>query len=120
MSHALQKAGKLQPSFLGRLIEARETHAADEEEAIKSFTDSELRGAGGSLYSAGQETTFSTEMIFVMAMLLAPEVQTRAHKEIDAVTGGARLPTFDDWEALPILKRVVYETFRLVRVAVKS
>jgi len=106
------KVGTSQPSFLGRLIEARETHAADEEEAIKSFTDSELRGAGGSLYSAGQETTFSTEIIFVMAMLLAPEVQTRAHKEIYAVTEGARLPTFDDWEALPIVERVVYETFR--------
>ena len=112
MSHALQKAGTLQPSFIGRLIEARETNAADEEEAIKSFTDSELRGTGGSLYSAGQDTTFSTETIFVMAMVLNPKVQIRAQKEIDDVTGGTRLPTFDDWKALPIVERVVYETLR--------
>jgi hypothetical protein len=46
----------MEPSFLGRLIKARETHDADEEEEeddIKSFTDGELRGTGGSLYSAG-------------------------------------------------------------------
>ena len=92
-------------------------NVADEEEAIKSFTDNELRGTGGSLYSAGQDTTFSTETIFVMAMVLAPEVQTRAQKEIDTVTKGARLPTFDDWTALPIVERIVYETLRLVRVA---
>ncbi|KAE9381135.1 cytochrome p450 monooxygenase [Stipitochalara longipes BDJ] len=106
------KAGTLQPSFIGRLINARETRAADEEEAIKNFTDSELRGTGGSLYSAGQDTTFSTETTFVMAMVLAPEVQTRAQKEIDAVTKGARMPTFDDWAALPIVERIVYETLR--------
>ncbi|KAF8848659.1 cytochrome P450 [Acephala macrosclerotiorum] len=106
------KEGTLKPSFIGRLIEARETHEADEEEAIRSFTNADLRGTGGSLYSAGQDTTYSTEIIFVMAMVLAPNVQTRAQKEIDAVTGGTRLPTFDDWKALPIVERIVYETLR--------
>lgn len=102
------------------MIQARETHAADEDEAVKSFTDDELRGTGGSLYSAGQDTTFSTETIFVMAMVLTPEVQARAQKEIDALTKGARLPTFDDWAALPIVERIVYETLRSVRVTVIS
>jgi cytochrome P450 len=105
----------LEPSFIGRLIEARETHKADEEEAIKTFTNGELRGTGGSLYSAGQDTTFSTETIFVMAMVLTPEVQARAQKDIDAVTGGTRLPTFDDWKGLPIVERIVYETLRLTK-----
>jgi len=102
------------------LIEARETQEADEEEAIKSFTDGELRGTGGSLYSAGQDTTYSTETIFVMAMVLTPKVQARAQEEIDAVTGGTRLPTFDDWKTLPIVERIVYETLRLVRIAIIS
>ncbi|KAH8663471.1 cytochrome P450 [Tricladium varicosporioides] len=106
------KAGTLKPSFIGRLIEARETHKADEEDAIRSFTDGELRGTGGSLYSAGQDTTYSTEIIFVMAMVLTPKVQTRAQNEIDAVTGGTRLPTFDDWKKLPTVERAVYETLR--------
>jgi cytochrome P450 len=102
------------------LIEARETHEAYEEEAIENFTDGELRATGGSLYAAGQETTYSTEMAFVMAMVLTPKVQTWAQKEIDAVTGGTRLLTFDDWKALPIVERIVYETLRLVRIAIIS
>lgn len=81
---------------------------------MKSWTDAELRGAGGSLYSAGQDTTYSTETIFVMAMLLEPDVQKRAQKEVDAVTGGTRLPNFEDWKALPIVERLVHETLRYV------
>lgn len=110
----------MQPSFIGRLIEARETHEPDEDEAIKSFTNGELRGTGGSLYSAGQDTTFSTETVFVMAMVLTPKVQTQAQKEVDAVTGGRRLPSFDDWKELPIVERIVYEVLRLVRIAIVS
>jgi cytochrome P450 len=110
----------LEPSFIGRLIEAREIQKEDEEEAIRSFTEGELRGTGGSLYSAGQDTTFSTETTFVMAMVLTPKVQNQAQNEIDAVTGGTRLPTFDDWKALPIVERIVYETLRLVRIGVIS
>ncbi|KAH8749038.1 cytochrome P450 [Hyaloscypha finlandica] len=93
-----------------------ETHDADDDEEdeddIKSFTDGELRGTGGSLYSAGQETIYSAETIFVMAMVLTTDVQIRAQKEIDAVTRGIRLPTFSDWETLPIVERIVYETLR--------
>lgn len=124
----LQKAGTMEPSFLGRLIEARETHDAgeegeeeeEEEDDIKSFTDGELRGTGGSLYSAGQETTYSAETIFVMAMVLTPDVQIRAQKEIDAATRGIRLPTFSDWKTLPIVERIVYETLRWVRLEIIS
>ena len=94
------------------MIEARETQAADEEENIKSFSDAELWGTGGSLYSAGQDTTFSTIRTFVMGMLLSPNVQKQAQKDIDAVTGQKRLPTYDDWKAMPVVERIVYETLR--------
>jgi hypothetical protein len=106
--------------LIGNLIKARETHKGDEEEAIKSFTDGELKGTGGSLYSAGQDTTYSTETTFVMGMVLNPEVQSRAQKEVDAATGRARLPTFDDWTKVPIVERIIYETLRLVRIAIAS
>jgi cytochrome P450 len=109
-----QKAGIAKPSFMSRLIEARDKHAPDEEEAVKNFTDADLQGAGGVLYSAGQDTTYATETIFTMAMLLYPDVQIQAQKEIDAVTGRKRLPNFDDWKALPIIERMVYETLRYV------
>jgi len=45
-------------------------------------------------------------------MLLAPEVQVQARKEIDAVTRGKRLPNFDDWTAIPVVERIVHEAFR--------
>lgn len=110
----------MKPSFLGRLIEARETHKLDENEAIKSFTDNELKGAGASLYSAGQDTTYSTETVFVMGMLLNPKVQAQAQRDIEAVTGGERLPNFEDWDKLPIVERIVHESFRSARIAIIS
>ncbi|KAH8810743.1 cytochrome P450 [Xylogone sp. PMI_703] len=106
------KSGTVEPSFLGRLIKERETQELDKEKATKRFTDAELKGIGGVLYAAGQDTTHSATMVFVMGMILSPKVQTRAQKEIDALTGGARLPTFDDWKALPIIERIVHETLR--------
>jgi hypothetical protein len=53
-----------------------------------------------------------------MAMVLTPDVQIRAQKEIDAVTRGIRLPTFSDWKTLPIVERIVYETLRWVRIEI--
>lgn len=47
-----------------------------------------------------------------MAMVLNPKLQVQAQRDIDTVTGGTRLPTFDDWKALPIVERMVYETLR--------
>lgn len=106
------KAGTSRSSFIGRLMEARENSGADEEGAIEGFTDNEIKGAGGSLYSAGQETTFSTLTIFVMGMVLNSSVQSQAQKEIDAVTEGKRLPSYGDWKALPIVEWIVYESLR--------
>ncbi|RFU27388.1 hypothetical protein B7463_g8951, partial [Scytalidium lignicola] len=63
------KPGRSKPSFIGRLVEARKTCKTDKKEDIKYFTDAELKGTGGSLYAAGQDTTNSTMMIFVMAMV---------------------------------------------------
>jgi len=110
-----QKNGTAKPSLMARLIEARDNSDGEEEEAIKNFTDADLKGAGGVLYSAGQDTTFSSETVFVLGMLLAPDVQARAQKEIDAVTGGKRLPDYGDWKALPIVERIAYEALRYVK-----
>ncbi len=53
-------------------------------------------------------------------MVLTPDVQIKAQKEVDAVTGGERLPNFDDWKSLPIVERIVYETLRWVIIAITS
>ena len=56
--------------------------------------------------------TSSTLLVFVLAMLFNPDVQTRAQAEIDSVVGTARLPVFDDRPSLPYIDAVLRETLR--------
>ncbi|KAG6328499.1 hypothetical protein ID866_10590, partial [Astraeus odoratus] len=76
----------------------------DREEAIK--------GVAASSFLAGAETTFSTLLVFILAMVLFPEVQTKAQEEIDHVIGRQRLPDFNDRENMPYVEAVVLETLR--------
>ena len=48
-------------------------------------------------------------MVFVVAVLLHPEVQTMAQKELDAVTGRERLLTFEDRSKLPSVDAICKE-----------
>ncbi|KAH7884744.1 cytochrome P450 [Phlebopus sp. FC_14] len=63
-------------------------------------------------FAAASETTASTLLIFILAMVLNPEVQKRAQAEIDAVIGTVRLPTFEDRTSLPYVEAVLRETLR--------
>lgn len=47
-----------------------------------------------------------------MGMLLWPDVQKEAQRQVDAVTGGSRIPDFSDWESIPVIERLVYESLR--------
>ena len=49
---------------------------------------------------------------FFLAMLGRPEVQEKAHKELDAVVGSRRLPTFEDLDSLPYVTAIIKETAR--------
>ena len=53
----------------------------------------------------------------MLAMLQHPEVQERAHAEIDAVIGRDRLPDFDDRANLPYIEAILMETLRMYPVA---
>ena len=50
-------------------------------------------------------------MTFILAMVLFPEVQSKAQAEIDTVCA-SRLPTFDDFEDLPYVQAIVNEALR--------
>jgi cytochrome P450 len=56
--------------------------------------------------------TFGTLMVFVMAMLLYPDVLRKAQAELDAVIGRERIPTFEDRDNLPFIRAMVKETLR--------
>lgn len=59
----------------------------------------------------------SALICFFLVMSLHPEIQKRAQSEIDAVTGGQRLPLCADLEHLPYLRRVMQEILRWGTVA---
>jgi cytochrome P450 len=45
-------------------------------------------------------------------MVLNPEVQAKAQKEIDNVLGPLKLPTAEDQERLPYVQNLIKETIR--------
>ena len=51
-------------------------------------------------------------MWWMLAMVAFPEVQRRAHAELDAVVGRARLPTFADAPRLPYVRAIIKEVIR--------
>ena len=66
----------------------------------------------GVALKGGSDTTASTLATFVQAMIAFPEVQRKAHAELDTVIGGSRIPDWKDYPALPYVAAVVKETMR--------
>lgn len=53
-------------------------------------------------------------MVFILAMVLYPDVQARAQAEIDSVIGEGlpRLPHWEDQSSLPYVDAILKETLR--------
>ena len=49
---------------------------------------------------------------FFLTMLLYPEVQSRARRELEAVLGTHRLPTFEDFGSVPYIDALIKELLR--------
>ena len=47
-----------------------------------------------------------------MAMILFPDVQEKAHEELNTVLGKGVVPTFNERERLPYLQAIIYELMR--------
>lgn len=90
---------------------------ARQQEAEK-FTDEQAAYIAGSFLEAGSDTTTSTLYGFVQAMILFPEVQRKARKELDSVIGSSRLPTMEDEANLPYIRACVKESLRWLPTAV--
>jgi len=71
-----------------------------------------VKAVATSLFLGGTETTSSSFLMFLLAMVLNPNVQTKAQEEIDRVVGNERLPNFDDRPDLPYTEGVYLETLR--------
>ncbi|KIY53510.1 cytochrome P450 [Fistulina hepatica ATCC 64428] len=104
------KAGTATPSFIQTQLEERV--AKIERGETSGMTLADIQGAAGAVYAAGQDTTWSTSVVFVLNMLLHPEIQRMAQEEIDSVVGTDRLPAFADRKDMPYLNYILQETLR--------
>ncbi|KAF8910209.1 cytochrome P450 [Gymnopilus junonius] len=64
-----------------------------------------IKDSAGMLYGGATDTTVSSMTMFIVAMLSYPEVQKRAHDELDRVLEG-RMPDFGDEQNLPYISAV--------------
>ncbi|GAM35621.1 hypothetical protein TCE0_017r04089 [Talaromyces pinophilus] len=89
-------------SFVDRLLDDKKL----------GFTDQRLGFTAGALMAAGSDTTASMIMCFLQAMVKWPEFARRAQKQIDAIVGEDRSPTWDDFKDLPYVMAIVKECIR--------
>ncbi|KAG7087440.1 hypothetical protein E1B28_013406 [Marasmius oreades] len=100
----LMGEGTAVPCFSTRNLEKFEGNNLVMEEVIKS--------CAAVTFVAGADTTVSAILSFILAMVLNPQIQARAQKEIDDVLGSSRLPDFADRGCLPYINAILSETLR--------
>ncbi|KAJ7108066.1 cytochrome P450 [Mycena crocata] len=102
--------GRAQQSFCRQLLEDREKN---------DMTDLEIAYTCGTPFGAGVETSAGSLSSFLLACAaFGPSFIPKAQKELDAVVGPDRMPTFEDAEDLPFIRAIVNETLRWRPVAV--
>ncbi|KAF8197715.1 cytochrome P450 [Mycena galopus ATCC 62051] len=93
-------AGTAEPSFLSTLLEA------------KSHDEYLIKWAAATIEAGGSETTAAQLEAFILAMVLFPQVQAAAQKELDKVVGNDRLPDISDRSQLPYVDALCKEVLR--------
>jgi fumagillin biosynthesis cytochrome P450 monooxygenase len=109
------KKGDYKPSFVSSIIEQRESSSTGDDEKSMG-NDEDIRYTAATMYAAGADTTVLSLKSLILAMLLFPEVQTKAQKEIDTVIGTNTLPGIEDRERLPYVNALAKEAFRWLPV----
>jgi cytochrome P450 len=75
-----------------------------------------IKDVAGVAYIAGSDTTVAAVISFFLAMLIHPNVQTKAQAEVDRIVGKDRLPELEDRKELPYTEGVVNECLRWLPV----
>ncbi|KAL5598744.1 uncharacterized protein BROUX77_005777 [Berkeleyomyces rouxiae] len=104
-----------EPSLITTLLTERQ--AQIDQGKVPELEEADIKGAAAAVYAAGQDTTWSTLVVFVLAMVIRPDIQRKAQAELDQVIGRNRLPTFADQSSLPYLELVLQETLRWIPVS---
>ncbi|KII94757.1 hypothetical protein PLICRDRAFT_693091 [Plicaturopsis crispa FD-325 SS-3] len=116
---------KLQKAVYFGLLEDCEAQDANTgcfmEEVLKRRQEFGLTRAmvgyiGGVLMEGAADTTSAFIHTVILMLAAFPDVQHRAHEEMDRVVSG-RMPTPDDFENLPYIQAIIKETHRFRPVA---
>ncbi|EIW55982.1 cytochrome P450 [Trametes versicolor FP-101664 SS1] len=99
--------GTATPCYCTRLL-----HEEAGSGTVNKQYESDVKWTAHAMYLASIDTTLALLTHFVLAMVRNPEVVRNAQEEIDAVTGGSRLPTNDDRDALPYVDAIMSECMR--------
>lgn len=89
--------------FMADVIRDQQTHG---------MTKDQMRHLAGAIYEAGSSTGSCFLQGLVLLLATYPEVQAKAHAEIDRVIGEARSPVYDDTESLPYVRALIQEAHR--------
>ncbi|KAH6906083.1 cytochrome P450 [Coprinopsis sp. MPI-PUGE-AT-0042] len=84
----------------------------NEDDPAYQYDDNLAQNVAAINFLGGADTTASSGLALVLALAMHPEVQKRAQKEVDAVVGTERVPSFEDLERLPYIQAVVKEVSR--------
>nr|AVZ23839.1 cytochrome P450 [Thanatephorus cucumeris]QDJ74245.1 cytochrome P450-5 [Thanatephorus cucumeris] len=99
--------GTAAPSIVENLLSAFPNHAPHGDD------DLHIKLMSATMFGGGLETTVATASFFLLAIVLYPEVAVKIQEEVDRVLGNAqRLPTVQDQEEMPYLRRVLLEVQR--------
>ncbi|KAH7326925.1 cytochrome P450 [Rhizoctonia solani] len=100
--------GVAEPSIIQSYLE----DLASRGEKLSEENASIIKNVGVSLFAGGTTTIATSLEVFILAMLLFPNVQRKAQEEIDYVIGLDRLPEMNDLKSLPYLGNLVQEVLR--------
>lgn len=110
--HNLVKSGDATASIVSQDIEKTQLPDCKLTPAEIQEEFRHTKNMAATAYPAGQDTTASLISSIFLALTLHPEMGKRAQREIDAVTAGIRLPSFEDKATLPYIQCIVLEALR--------
>lgn len=107
-----------------RLVDARRKKGVRRDAIIDSILDGEkhsdldvtykqMNHFLGVIVEGGADTTASATLTSMMYLALYPEFQEKARKQLDAVCGTTRLPSINDFDAIPYINCLIKEAMRI-------
>lgn len=101
--------GSHRPSYVSQQIEEG---TRDGTPRMDHDVEETIKWTASVMYGGGSDTTAAVISAFFQAMVMFPDVQAKAQREIDTVVGSSRLPELQDEDHLPYVSAVVKEALR--------